>query len=105
MRTRLQPGDLDACIMALLVQGDSELYAIATALAAVTDAGEGAIYPAIRRMAHADWLSSYLVEVNDGPPQRYYRMEAKGRDALANLLITRQRVVDEVKQALWGAAP
>jgi PadR family transcriptional regulator PadR len=103
MTIRLKQGDLDACVLSLLSQGDGDGYALATALAGATDAGEGDVYPAIRRMVHADWISTYLVEVDDGPPQRLYRMESKGRDVLVGLRGSRERLLDDLRQALWGA--
>lgn len=43
---------------------------------------DGTIYPALRSLAAADLLESRIVPSYSGPPRRYYRITAAGRDML-----------------------
>jgi PadR family transcriptional regulator PadR len=44
---------------------------------------DGTIYPVLRSLAASDLLTSRIVPSYSGPPRRYYRISAAGRDALA----------------------
>lgn len=60
-------------------------YALRQALA---DAGmpieEGTLYPLLRRLESQGWLSSEW-KIEDGPPRRYYALNAEGRRLLTQL--------------------
>jgi PadR family transcriptional regulator PadR len=44
---------------------------------------DGTIYPVLRSLAASALLTSRIVPSYSGPPRRYYRISATGRDALA----------------------
>ena len=44
---------------------------------------DGTIYPVLRTLAGAGLLTSRIVPSYSGPPRRYYRITAEGREALA----------------------
>lgn len=76
-------------LLAVLAEADVDLYGyeIARRLAGDPDvAGPfklGALYPVLRNLSAAGLLSSRVVPSYAGPPRRYYRITAQGRDALA----------------------
>jgi len=83
MNIRLQPGMLEMCVLAMLERQDSYAFAIATTLVQRADWPEGQLYPLLRRMTHDGWISAYLVETDAHQRRKYFRIEYKGRDALA----------------------
>ncbi len=46
---------------------------------------EGTIYPLLSRLAKEELVLTEWVESNQGPPRKYYRLSAKGKDVLARL--------------------
>jgi PadR family transcriptional regulator, regulatory protein PadR len=44
---------------------------------------DGTIYPVLRSLAASGLLTSRIVPSYSGPPRRYYRITAAGRDSLA----------------------
>ena len=44
---------------------------------------EGSLYPALHRLERAKLLDSYWVELESGRRRKYYRLTAKGGEALA----------------------
>lgn len=83
--SRLLRGILDACLLALIDRSDRYGYELTTAL---HDAGlplvrEGSIYPLLTRLNQRGLLESYRAPATQGPPRRYYRLTATGRDELA----------------------
>ncbi|MBB2201641.1 helix-turn-helix transcriptional regulator [Gluconacetobacter tumulisoli] len=79
---QFKKGVLELCVLALLSQADSYGYDIASRLADAIDMGEGTIYPLMRRMQKDGMVTTYLVESASGPPRKYYRLTASGRDSL-----------------------
>lgn len=45
-------------------------------------ASEGSIYPLLSRLQKHGMIEGYLVQSSEGPARKYYRMSAKGRQAL-----------------------
>lgn len=80
---QLKKGVLALCVLALLSKADSYAYEIASKLAKDIDMGEGTIYPLMRRMQSDGLVETYLVESQSGPPRKYYRLTAAGRQSLA----------------------
>ena len=83
IETQLKKGVLGLCVLALLAQGDSYAYEIASKLADAVDMGEGTIYPLMRRMQTDGLVSTYLEESPSGPPRKYYSITAAGRERYA----------------------
>ncbi len=79
---QLKKGVLALCVLALLSHADSYAYEIASRLTRDIDMGEGTIYPLMRRMQSDGLVETYLVESQSGPPRKYYRLTAAGRQSL-----------------------
>lgn len=80
---QLKKGVLGLCVLALLARSDSYAYEIASRLSDAIGMGEGTIYPLMRRMQTEGLVETYLVESSSGPSRKYYRLTARGHDALA----------------------
>ena len=81
IQIQLKKGVLELCVLALLSRGDGYAYDIAARLAKGIDMGEGTIYPLMRRLQSDGLVESYLQESASGPPRKYYRLTAAGRDS------------------------
>ena len=85
----LNGGIVSLVLLAVLEGSHEDLYGyeIARRLAAA-NAGtsifrDGTIYPVLRTLARDGLLTSRIVPSYSGPPRRYYRITATGREALA----------------------
>lgn len=71
----------------LAAPGDAQHYGYD--LCKATGVRSGTMYPLLRRLLNAGWLSDgweSQAEAVDRPPRRYYRMTAEGREMLASLV-------------------
>jgi PadR family transcriptional regulator PadR len=86
-QSQVRRGLLELCILALLERGPSYGYDIVSRLgtAAPLAAGEGTVYPLLRRLRQVGWLDTYWQESTAGPPRQYYRLSAAGSSYLAAL--------------------
>lgn len=82
MKTQLKKGILDMCVLCVLARRDSYAYEIVQQLADGLDMSEGTIYPLMRRLQAENWVTSYLVESESGPPRKYYKLADTGRAQL-----------------------
>ena len=75
-------------LLAILDQSVEDLYGyeiarrLANANGGASIFRDGTIYPVLRTLAAAGLLTSRIVPSYSGPPRRYYRITAEGREAL-----------------------
>lgn len=85
----LNAGLVGLVLLAVLQQADEDLYGyqIAKRLQERADGHapvkQGALYPVLRQLSANGLLASRIVPSYAGPPRRYYRITASGRNALA----------------------
>ena len=85
----LSAGLTSLVLLSVLADADTDLYGyeIARRLSSeempVAPFKQGALYPVLRNMSGAGLLSSRVVPSYSGPPRRYYRITALGREVLA----------------------
>ena len=82
-------------------------YAIMSAIRVISDdtlqVEEGSLYPALRRMEEAGWLSAEWVTKDNGRRARVYKLSASGKKALAAESSRWQAVTAAVNQVLEEA--
>ena len=101
---QLKKGVLGLCVLALLARQDSYAYEIASRLSDAIGMGEGTIYPLMRRMQTDGLVETYLVESSSGPSRKYYRLTAKGHEALATQSVEWKAFAAAVADLLAPAA-
>jgi PadR family transcriptional regulator, regulatory protein PadR len=85
----LNGGIASLVLLAILDKAPDDLYGyqiarrLADANGGVSIFKDGTVYPVLRTLAAAGLLSSRIVPSYSGPPRRYYRITAEGREALA----------------------
>ncbi len=101
MQTNLRKGVLEWCALAVMQSGDvygRDLARRLTALGLL--ASEGSLYPLLSRLRESGWVQTRWVESANGPPRRYYRLTADGRDAVAGFERTWRDIAASVDEAL-----
>ncbi|MCI8602206.1 MAG: PadR family transcriptional regulator [Oscillospiraceae bacterium] len=74
---------LDACVLAILAQGDTYGYRITQQIRSVVDVSESTLYPVLRRLQKDQALESYD-RAYQGRNRRYYRLTARGASLYAD---------------------
>lgn len=82
--SQLLRGVLDMCLLALISEEPSYGYEMVRklerrGLALISD---GTIYPLLSRLQRRALVETYLTPSMGGPPRKYYRITARGREAL-----------------------
>jgi PadR family transcriptional regulator PadR len=80
----MRRGVLEFCVLALLREEERYGFDLVRALSEVDGmvTSEGTIYPLLSRLRRDGLVSTTWRESPTGPPRRYYRLTARGREAL-----------------------
>jgi PadR family transcriptional regulator PadR len=70
---------LDACVLAVLSQGDAYGYTLTQQVKEVIDISESTLYPVLRRLQKDGCLITYD-EAYQGRNRRYYQITEKGKE-------------------------
>ena len=63
---------------------------------------EGTIYPLMKRLKESDTIDSYIVESQEGPPRKYYKITDAGMTELGRLSKEWFEFVKSVNDLLKG---
>ena len=61
-------------------------YEIVQNISKVIDVNEGTIYPILRRLTKDEYFETYILESNEGPARKYYKITAEGIKNLNKLV-------------------
>jgi len=85
MKTQLKKGFLDVCILAALIEEDSYGYKLIQDTKDIVEMSESTLYPILRRLETAKYLTSYKKEYN-GRLRKYYKITKAGINYLKDFL-------------------
>ena len=104
----LSAGTVSLALLAVLARAGEPLYGylIAKQLERVGDGvlsgKQSALYPVLRNLEGGGLLDSFVEPSVSGPPRRYYRATAAGRDALTDWSAAWRATRDSVDSVLEG---
>jgi PadR family transcriptional regulator PadR len=73
----MKKGLLDACVLHILIKGDTYGYKLTQEITGIMETSESALYPVLRRLEAQGFLETYSAE-HSGRLRRYYRITAAG---------------------------
>lgn len=85
--TQLLKGVLDLAVLAVVEDADGYGYDVVRRLrdAGLDDVGDASVYGTLRRLFAAGALTSYVVPSDEGPHRKYYGLNDRGRERLAEM--------------------
>ena len=78
MNAQFKKGVLELIVLAAVEQKDMYGYEIVQSISKSIEVSEGTIYPILRRLSKEGFFETYIVESNEGPARKYYRITASG---------------------------
>ena len=96
--TQLRKGLLELAILNSLNDGPLYGYDIVRRLGDVDSLviTEGTVYPILSRLRNERYVESYIEESSSGPPRKYYRLTARGREELQRMNQHWQKLHDAI---------
>ncbi len=102
MNSQLKRGTLELCVLSLLSRSDCYGYELVNRISECMQITEGTVYPLMKRLKDNGVIDSYIVESQEGPPRKYYRITDAGRAEMAKLSAEWFEFVDSVNALLKG---
>ena len=85
MNTQFRKGVLEICVLTLISRKDMYGYEIVQNISKVMEVNEGTIYPILRRLTKEGYFETYILESNEGPARKYYKITDDGKNNLEKL--------------------
>lgn len=100
-KAQMRKGILELCILATISQKPQYSSEILTQLkAAKLLVVEGTLYPLLTRLKNAELLEYHWEESNSGPPRKYFKITAKGKETLKELTFSWENLANAVQEIL-----
>lgn len=98
VKSQMRKGVLEYCILSILRKNDAYASSLIAELKeAKMIVVEGTLYPLLTRQKNQGLLSYRWEESTQGPPRKYYTLTSKGKEALAEMDMAWQEVVDSIE--------
>ena len=85
MNSQLKRGTLELLALSVVNRGDCYGYELVNMISKCMEITEGTVYPLMKRLKDGGLIESYIVESQEGPPRKYYKITARGSDELERL--------------------
>ncbi len=102
MQSQLKRGTLELCVLSLLSRGDCYGYELVNKISECMQITEGTIYPLLKRLKDSGSIDSYIVESQEGPARKYYRITDRGRAIMAEQKKEWYRFSEAIDKLLGG---
>lgn len=102
--SQLLKGVLDVAVLAVLRTEDGYGYDVLRRLRqrGLTDVGDASVYGTLRRLYGQGALNTYVVPSEEGPHRKYYSLNDRGRELLAESSKSWHHFVDTMNSVLEG---
>jgi PadR family transcriptional regulator, regulatory protein PadR len=102
--SQLRKGLVEFLVLAALKQQEAYGYELLQRLAALDGLTltESTLYPLLARLSEEEYVTARQEPSPDGPPRRYYRLTASGRQRLKEMLLYWKRIVASIENLTMG---
>lgn len=99
MDAQMKKGVLEMCVLHLLSREPLYGYAIMkTMQEAFHDIYDGSVYAVLRRLHANGYTETFVGQMSQGPPRKYYRLTSAGRHRLEEAVAEWNALVDAVNR-------
>lgn len=102
MNSQLKRGTLELCVLSIVNEHDCYGYELVNRISECMQVTEGTIYPLMKRLKDSGTIDSYIVESQEGPPRKYYKITDVGSGELERLTGEWFEFIDSVNKLLKG---
>ena len=101
-QTQLRKGVLEMVLLLLVEEKELYGYELVKRVRDIADieTSEGTIYPILNRLSRDDFIQSRWIEQEKGIPRKYYRITAKGKEALDQMSVGWKTLVESMNLLL-----
>lgn len=86
MNAQFKKGALEMCVLSMLTDEDRYGYELTDKISQEMDIATGTLYLVLKRVKDEGYVTTYLVESENGPARKYYHLTDEGRNYQAQLI-------------------
>lgn len=79
MNTQFKKGALELCVLAQLAIADRYGYELTDKISTEMEIAGGTLYPILKKLKEDEYVTTYLVESENGPARKYYKLTVMGK--------------------------
>ena len=103
MNIQFKKGVLELIVLVSVSKRDMYGYELIVEVSKIVDINEGTIYPLLKRLTNEKYFDTYLVESNEGPPRKYYKITNLGREKMEELISSWRLFSESVNKFMEGS--
>ncbi len=103
MNIQFKKGVLELIVLVSVNKRDMYGYELIVEVSKIVDINEGTIYPLLKRLTNEKYFDTYLVESNEGPPRKYYKITSLGKEKMEELVNSWQMFSKSVNKFIEGS--
>lgn len=100
MNPQFKKGVMELCVLAQLMKRDQYGYELTETVSKEMEVATATLYVVLKRLKDEDYVSTYLVESQEGPARKYYSLTQTGRAYYEKLYREWQEFVSAVERIL-----
>ncbi len=85
MNSQFKKGVLELIVLMSVSKRDMYGYELISEVSKAIDVNEGTVYPLLKRLTNEKYFDTYLVESNEGPSRKYYKITVLGKKRVKEL--------------------
>lgn len=85
MNVQFKKGVLELIVLYAVCKEDRYGYELIAEVKKIVDVNDGTIYPLLKRLTNEKYFDTYLIESNEGPPRKYYKITDLGKKRVKEL--------------------
>lgn len=103
MNIQFKKGVLELIVLVSINKKDMYGYELIIEISKIIDVNDGTIYPLLKRLTNEKYFDTYLVESNEGPSRKYYKITQLGIERKNDLLFQWMTFADSVNKFIKGS--
>lgn len=100
MNAQFKKGALEICVLSQLLHSDKYGYELTDSISKEMDIAGGTLYPILKKLKEDNYVTTYLVESENGPARKYYRLTENGLAYQKQLLQEWEEFTQAVKRLI-----
>lgn len=98
MNIQFKKGVLELIVLVSISKKDMYGYELIVEISNIVEVNDGTIYPLLKRLTNEKYFDTYLVESNEGPSRKYYKITQLGIERKKELLFQWITFADSVNK-------
>ncbi len=98
MNSQFKKGVLELIVLLSVSKRDMYGYELISEVSKAIDVNEGTVYPLLKRLTNENYFETYLVESNEGPSRKYYKITVLGKQRVKEIKKSWKEFSDSVNK-------